>query len=203
LDPVRFIGNYSSGKMGFALAERLASLGANVVLVCGPVQLKPQHPAILRVDVTSADEMYDACMHYFGGCNGAIMSAAVADYAPVIISTEKIKRKLGNFTLELRPNKDIAAALGQIKKPHQLLVGFALESQNELENAKSKLSAKNLDMIVLNSLREEGAGFGHDTNKVTILTRNGHQFRFPLKSKQEVAADIVQCMLETDFSVST
>jgi phosphopantothenoylcysteine decarboxylase/phosphopantothenate--cysteine ligase len=187
--------------MGFALAERLASLGAKVILVSGPVHLKTLHPLIHRVDVTSADEMFEACMLYFGQCNGAIMSAAVADYAPLVRESEKIKRVKGNFTLELRPNKDIAAELGRIKKPHQLLVGFALESQNELENAKSKLASKNLDMIVLNSLREEGAGFGHDTNKVTILTRNGQQFHFPLKSKQEVAEDIVLCMLGTDFSV--
>lgn len=201
IDPVRFIGNYSTGKMGFALAEHLAALGAKVILVCGPVHLKTLNPSILRVDVTSADEMYAACLHYFDSCDGAIMTAAVADYAPLVTSKEKIKRSKENLIIELRPNKDIAAELGRLKKPHQVLVGFALESQNEIENALAKLKSKNLDMIVLNSLREEGAGFGYDTNKISILTRDGQVFNFPLKSKQEVAVDIVNQMMS--FKAST
>jgi len=200
IDPVRFIGNYSTGKMGFALAECLAATGAKVILVCGPVHLQTNYPSIQRIDVASADEMYDACMSHFELCDGAIMTAAVADYTPVFKAQQKIKRSKGNMTLELRPNKDIAAELGRIKKAHQLLVGFALESQNEMENALSKLQSKNLDLIVLNSLKEEGAGFGFDTNKITILTRLGKVYNYPLKSKKEVAADIVNCMMEFDPS---
>lgn len=196
IDPVRYIGNYSTGKMGFAIAEHLASLGATVILVCGPVKLALENPAIRRIDVTSASEMYDACMQYFEECDGAIMTAAVADFAPVVKQTEKIKRKEGILTIELRPNQDIAAELGRIKKSNQVLVGFALESQNEIENALAKLKRKNLDMIVLNSLNETGAGFGYDTNKITILTRNGEIFGYELKSKKEVAVDIVNRMLE-------
>jgi len=188
--------------MGFALAEHLASIGAKVILICGPVYLKTYHPAIQRVDVVSADEMYEACLRYFDQCDGAIMSAAVADYAPLVTNVEKIKRTKGNITLELRPNRDIAAELGRLKRPRQLLVGFALESHQEVENALSKLKAKNLDLIVLNSLKDEGAGFGYDTNKVTLLTRKGQVFSFPLKSKQEVAVDIVNCMIEMDNLVT-
>lgn len=201
IDPVRFIGNYSTGKMGFALAEHLASLGAKVILVCGPVYLTARHPTIQRVDVTSADDMYEACLKYFGGCDGAIMTAAVADYAPLVKEQEKIKRTKGNMILELRPNKDIAAELGRIKMRHQLLVGFALESQNEMENALNKLHSKNLDMIVLNSLKVAGAGFGVDTNKITILTKEGQILNYPLKSKHEVAVDIVNCMMGINRSV--
>lgn len=184
--------------MGFALAEQLASVGAKVILVCGPVHLTIQNPSIQRVDVTSADEMYEACLQYFKSCDGAIMTAAVADYAPLVTSPEKIKRTKGNLVLELRPNKDIAAELGRLKKPHQILVGFALESQNEMENALSKLQSKNLDMIVVNSLQDEGAGFGFDTNKISILTADGQVFNYPLKSKKEVAIDIVNRMIELD-----
>lgn len=195
LDPVRFIGNYSSGKMGFALAEKLASAGSRVILVCGPVQLQSHHPSIERIDVTTADEMYEECVNCFGLCDGAIMTAAVADYAPLVYEQEKIKRTKGNLILELRPNKDIAAELGRRKRPDQILVGFALESQHELENARTKLASKNLDLIVLNSLRVEGAGFGHDTNKISILGRNGEMLDFPLKSKTEVASDIVDYLI--------
>ena len=184
--------------MGFAIAEQLAAVGAKIILVCGPVLLKTNHPSIQRIDVTSADEMYAACLQYFDSCDGAIMTAAVADYAPVKIAKEKIKRTPGNMTIELRPNKDIAAEMGKLKKPHQLLVGFALETQNEMANAFAKLKSKNLDMIVLNSLNEEGAGFGFDTNKITILTRDGQVFNFPLKSKQEVAVDIVNKIFDMD-----
>jgi phosphopantothenoylcysteine decarboxylase/phosphopantothenate--cysteine ligase len=182
--------------MGFAIAEQLASMGARVILVCGPVNLKIEHPNIHRIDVTSADQMYHACIQNFERCDVAVMTAAVADYAPVITEKDKIKRSEGNLSLELRPNKDIAAELGRRKKDSQFLVGFALETNNELENAFLKLKRKNLDMIVLNSLREEGAGFGYDTNKITILTRDEKTFSYPLKSKKDVAIDIIGLVLE-------
>ena len=182
--------------MGFALAEHLATLGAHVILICGPVNLKLQHPSITRIDVSSADQMYEACILHFQDCDGAIMTAAVADYAPVHMANQKIKRTNGNIQLELRPNKDIAAELGRLKRSDQLLIGFALETNNEVENATSKLLKKNLDMIVLNSLNEEGAGFGYDTNKITILTRDGKRFDYPLKSKSEVAVDIINHIFE-------
>ena len=184
--------------MGFALAEQLASVGAFVILVCGPVHIQTQHPAIQRIDVTSADQMYEVCLRCFDRCNGAILTAAVADYAPLVAETEKIKRTAGNRFLELRPNRDIAAELGRLKKKGQILIGFALESQNEMDNALAKLESKNLDIIVLNSLREEGAGFGYDTNKITILERSGRVIDFPLKSKKEVAADIINHLMELD-----
>lgn len=196
IDPVRFIGNHSTGKMGFAIALELVKRGAGVILVCGPVSLQLDHPLIRRIDVTTADQMFDVCMNNFSACDGAIMTAAVADYSPVLTSAEKIKRSEGNMFLELKPNKDIAAELGKIKRSDQILVGFALETNDEVSNASAKLRKKNLDMIVLNSLREEGAGFGFDTNKVSILTRKDQVFEYSLKSKQEVAADIVDRMLE-------
>jgi phosphopantothenoylcysteine synthetase/decarboxylase len=183
--------------MGFAIAGFLAELGARVILICGPVSLQSNHPNIQRIDVLSADQMFEASLKHFSGCDGAVMTAAVADYAPVVVEQEKIKRQEGNLILELRPNRDIAAALGVLKRQDQVLVGFALESQNEVENALSKLKRKNMDLIVLNSLQDKGAGFGFDTNKISILTRNGEVFYYPLKSKQEVAKDIVACMLET------
>lgn len=182
--------------MGFALAGELASRGAHVILVCGPVDLRLDHPLITRINVITADEMYEACISNFPSCDGAIMTAAVADYAPMLASAEKIKRSEGNMVLELKPNKDIAAELGRLKRKDQCLVGFALETNDEIENASSKLRKKNLDMIVLNSLREQGAGFGFDTNKVSILTREGQVFDYSLKSKKEVAVDIVDRMLE-------
>ena len=182
--------------MGFAIAGELVSRGALVILICGPVTLEIHHPSIQRFDVSSADEMYEVCLEHFPVCDGAIMTAAVADYTPVISQTEKIKRSEGNLHIELRPNRDIAAELGKIKRTDQFLIGFALESQNEMENAALKLKRKNLDMIVLNSLKEPGAGFGYDTNKISILTRKGQIFNYPLKSKQEVAVDIVDRMLE-------
>ena len=182
--------------MGFAIAGELASRGANVILVCGPVSLQIDHPLISRINVTTAAEMYEACISNFPSCDGAVMTAAVADYSPVQISAGKIKRSEGNMVLELRPNKDIAAELGRLKRTDQLLVGFALETDDEIENATSKLHKKNLDMIVLNSLRQEGAGFGLDTNKITILTREGRVLDYSLKSKQEVAVDIVDCIFE-------
>ena len=196
IDPVRYIGNYSTGKMGFALADLLASMGAKVILICGPVKLKLKDPAIQRIDLTSADQMYEACMKHFPGCDCAILTAAVADYKPLMTEKEKIKRKEGTLTIELRPNRDIAAELGRIKRNNQLVVGFALESQNEIENAISKLKRKNLDMIVLNSIRDVGAGFGFDTNKVSILMKDEKIFHYDLKSKGEVAKDIIHRILE-------
>ena len=192
IDPVRFIGNYSSGKMGFALAETCAQQGAEVTLIAGPVALKVVHPNIKRVDVESAEEMYQAAMKAFPESDAAILCAAVADYRPEIQATNKIKRETeGEMTLHLVPNKDIAASLGAIKRDKQLLVGFALETNNETTHATSKLKRKNLDFIVLNSLRDAGAGFRCDTNKITIIDSDGQQTAYPLKSKQEVAEDIV------------
>lgn len=192
IDPVRFIGNYSSGKMGFALAEACAQQGAEVTLIAGPVSLTTVHPNIHRVDVESAEEMYEAAMTAFPDADAGILCAAVADYRPETQADEKIKRESkGEMTLHLVPNKDIAASLGAIKREGQVLVGFALETNNEATNAESKLKRKNLDFIVLNSLRDAGAGFRCDTNKISIIDRQGESVSYPLKSKQGVAADIV------------
>lgn len=192
IDPVRFIGNYSSGKMGFALAEACAQQGAEVTLIAGPVSLAATHPNIHRVDVESAEEMYQAAMAAFPESDAGILCAAVADYRPQTQAEEKIKREsTGEMTLRLVPNKDIAAALGAIKREGQVLVGFALETNNEAQHAESKLKRKNLDFIVLNSLRDAGAGFRCDTNKISIIDRRGEITGYPLKSKQGVAADIV------------
>lgn len=190
IDPVRFIGNYSSGKMGFALAEACAELGAEVDLIAGPVGLRTSHPAIRRVDVESAQEMYDASLAVFPQCDAAILSAAVADFTVETSAPEKIKRGKEGMDLKLVPTRDIAAALGREKKEGQKLVGFALETVNEKANARQKLEKKNCDFIVLNSLRDEGAGFMVDTNKITIVTSD-EVFEFPLKTKTEVAKDIV------------
>ena len=194
LDPVRYIGNFSTGKMGLALAEACALRGAEVQLVAGPVQLATFHPNIHRTNVESAQQMYEAATQLFPTCEAAILCAAVADYTPEHVADEKIKRK-GPISLALEPTHDIAAALGRMKTASQRLVGFALETQNEMGNAREKLTRKNLDLIVLNTLRDEGAGFGHDTNKVTILTPNGQQ-AFPLKSKAEVAHDIISSLCD-------
>lgn len=192
IDPVRFIGNYSSGKMGFALAEACAEQGAEVTLVAGPVALSTHHPAIKRVDVESAEEMYEAATQAFPDSDAAILCAAVADYRPEQRAEQKLKRETqGELTLHLVPNKDIAAALGTAKRPDQVLVGFALETNDEAAHAADKLKRKKLDFIVLNSLRDAGAGFRCDTNKVTILDAEGHTKAFELKSKQAVAVDIV------------
>ena len=182
--------------MGFAIAERLASFGAKVFLVTGPVNLTCNHQNIKRINVISAKEMYDECLNLFSSCNGAIMVAAVADYAPAIVEDQKIKRAGDNFSIELRPNPDIAASLGLIKRPDQILAGFALETEDEKTNALSKLKRKNLDFIVLNSLRDSGSGFQFDTNKITILDKNGRIFNFDLKPKREVAIDIVNKLIE-------
>lgn len=190
IDPVRFIGNYSSGKMGFAIAEECAAQGADVTLVAGPVSLECHNQGIKRIDVESAREMYEAAMAAFPSCDAAVLSAAVADYRPAQCAPEKMKRTADDMCIELTPNNDIAASLGAVKGANQCLVGFALETNNAEENARKKLEKKNLDFIVLNSLEDKGAGFACDTNKVTIIDKEG-QSTFPLKSKREVAKDIV------------
>ena len=190
IDPVRFIGNYSSGKMGFAIAGECARRGAEVTLVAGPVSLATPHPSINRIDVESANEMYDATVGAFPSCDVAILSAAVADYRPAVQANEKIKRTAADMTIELQANKDIAAALGGMKTAEQRLVGFALETNNGEVNANDKLVKKNLDFIVLNTLEDKGAGFACDTNKVTIIGKDS-KTEYPLKSKKEVAKDIV------------
>lgn len=193
IDPVRFIGNYSSGKMGFALAEACAAQGAQVTLIAGPVSLSTTHPGIRRIDVESAEEMYQAAVRTFPDSDAAILCAAVADYRPEVQSDEKIKReKTGDITMHLVPNPDIAAALGKMKQAGQRLVGFALETTNEVAHATEKLERKNLDFIVLNSLKDKGAGFRCDTNKVSILEVNGKLTEYPVKPKNEVAGDIVE-----------
>ena len=197
IDPVRFIGNYSSGKMGFALAEECARRGAQVTLITGPVQLKTQHSGIIRVDVESAEEMYKAAQAHFPDADAGILCAAVADYRPETVADKKIKReKEEELTLHLRATQDIAASLGAIKRKQQCLVGFALETNNEQQNAEGKLERKNFDFIVLNSLNDAGAGFRHDTNKISIIDRKGRT-DYPLKSKTEVAQDIIDCLVAT------
>ncbi|MBO7142545.1 MAG: bifunctional phosphopantothenoylcysteine decarboxylase/phosphopantothenate--cysteine ligase CoaBC [Bacteroidales bacterium] len=197
IDPVRFVSNYSTGKMGYAIAECLAERGAEVVLVSGPVDLKPRHSNITLVNVESAKEMCQACVEHFPSCHAAIMSAAVADYAPKTIATEKIKKNgESEMTLTLVPNPDIAAQLGRMKTDKQVFAGFALETENELSNAQKKLESKNFDFIVLNSLKDKGAGFGYDTNKISIVYRNGSTESFDLKPKTEVARDIARCLLQ-------
>lgn len=191
LDPVRFIGNYSTGKMGFALAEECARRGAEVTLVTGPVSMKIKHPNIKRIDVESAEEMYNASLNVFPHTDAAILCAAVADYRPQERSETKMKRSGDIMNITLVPNKDIAAALGKMKKASQCLVGFALETNDEETNALKKLAKKNLDYIVLNSLKDKGAGFKHDTNKIAIISKNGERKDFELKSKKEVAIDII------------
>ena len=196
IDAVRFVGNYSSGKMGFAIADVLARRGAEVVLVAGPTHLKTPHNAIERIDVESAREMYDAVTTRYPQCHAAILSAAVADFRPDHAADHKIKKQSDSddMTLHLVQNPDILASLGRMKRNDQLLVGFALETDDELANARKKLEKKNLDFIVLNSLHDTGAGFGVDTNKVTIIDRHGHIDQGTLKSKQAVATDIVDKM---------
>ena len=190
IDPVRFIGNRSSGKMGVAIAESCANRGAKVELVLGPSKLRSNHPNITCTRVQSAEEMYQAATAVFNNCDAAIMAAAVADYTPKTVSDIKIKKKEGDLTIPLERTKDIAGHLGSIKK-NQILVGFALETNNEIENANRKLQKKNLDFIVLNSLKDKGAGFQHDTNKIKIIKQSGEPLEFELKQKTEVAEDIV------------
>jgi len=197
IDPVRFIGNHSSGKMGFAVAEALANQGASVTLVAGPTQQQTQHPSITVQHVTSAEEMYNACVSVFEASDITVLSAAVADYKPMVVADQKIKKKDGNLNLELTKTRDIAEALGKIKNNGQIILGFALETEHEQDNAQKKLTSKNFDLIVLNSLNDAGAGFGHDTNKITLLSKNQPAKTFHLKSKKEVAQDIVSAILET------
>ena len=190
IDPVRFIGNHSSGKMGFAIASAAANLGAEVFLISGPSNQQIKHSLVHRVDVVSAEEMYDASHMYFKDVDIAILSAAVADYKPKKSASQKIKKTDTALELSLSPTKDILASLGAIKK-QQYLVGFALETNNELENAKGKLKRKNLDAIILNSLQDKGAGFAKDTNKITIIDKEFNEKAFKLKSKVAVAKDIM------------
>lgn len=191
IDPVRYIGNHSSGLMGFSLAEEFAALGADVTLITGPVNLNLQNPGIKRVDITSAGDMYDACMAVKDESEIIVMAAAVADFKPISQETAKLKKSESAFDLKLQPTRDILAVLGKLKKPGQILVGFALETDHEEENARKKLEIKNLDLIVLNSLRDEGAGFKTPTNKVTILFKSGKIQHLPLKPKREIAQDII------------
>ena len=192
IDPVRFIGNYSSGKMGYAIAEALADEGANVNLISGPVSITINIKNIKVIQVESAADMFSACVSLFQKVDGAIMSAAVADFTPLKVEDQKTKRGKTNWDLALKPTQDIAQKLGELKKENQILVGFALETVNEKENARKKLKSKNLDFIVLNSLNDAGAGFKVDTNKITIIDKYNNQEDFELKSKKEVAYDIVR-----------
>lgn len=192
IDPVRFIGNYSSGKMGFALAENCARRGAKVILISGPVHLTSYHHNITRINVESAEEMHKLVMSKFQDVDGAILCAAVADFTPITTASSKLKRGKENFTLELKPSHDIAAAVGKIKKPEQFIVGFALETHNGEKNAMDKMERKKFDFIVLNSLQDPNSGFGFDTNKVTILHQSGLRKEYALKSKLDVADDIVR-----------
>lgn len=192
IDPVRFVGNYSTGKMGFALANECAKLGADVTLIAGPVHLQTKYSNIERIDVESAEEMYSIANDRFYGMDGAILCAAVADFTPVETAEIKLKREKENLNIELKPTKDIAASLGQLKMPQQFLVGFALETNNEEANALEKMERKNLDFIVLNSLQDENAGFGFDTNKVSIIHNSGIKKAFDLKDKTAVAEDIIK-----------
>lgn len=196
IDPVRFIGNCSSGKMGYALAEECAARGAEVTLVSGPVAIRTSNPSIRVIDVESARDMLASCEEAFPSADIAVMCAAVADYAPAEVADRKIKREHSEVpVIHLVKNPDIAATLGSRKRPGQILVGFALETDHELDNAAEKLRRKNLDMIVLNSLRDKGAGFGTDTNKVSIIRRDGSREDFGLKPKREVASDIVSSVI--------
>ncbi len=192
LDPVRFIGNHSSGKMGIAIAEELANKGAAVTLVLGPSKEKIENADVTVLRVRSAQDMYEACAELFPTTDISVLAAAVADYRPKTISTKKIKKSGKDFSIALERTTDIAATLGKTKKKGQLLIGFALETNNELENAKGKLERKNFDFIVLNSLQDKGAGFQHNTNKITIVGQNNKIKEFELKTKVEVAVDIVK-----------
>ncbi len=194
IDPVRFIGNRSTGKMGIAIAEELASRGASVKLILGPTRERPNHPSVTCLHVKTAEDMYQAAHANFENTDIAVLAAAVADYRPKEVADQKIKKKEGDFSINLERTKDIAASLGAIKRKDQIIVGFALETNNELENAKRKLKKKNFDFIVLNSLNDKGAGFAHDTNKITLVSSNKTQ-EFELKSKKDVAVDIVNAIV--------
>jgi phosphopantothenoylcysteine decarboxylase/phosphopantothenate--cysteine ligase len=195
IDPVRFIGNHSTGKMGIHIAEEAARQGANVTLICGPSGI-PSSMSVRRINVVSAQQMYDAVIPCFMDADIAILSAAVADYRPKHAAAQKIKKHDAELSIELEPTQDILAALGLLKRPEQFLVGFALETENAIENATSKLQRKNCDIIVLNSLADKGAGFGFDTNRISILDKQGNVATFGLKSKREVAVDIIDHIKE-------
>lgn len=190
IDPVRFIGNYSSGKMGYALAEDCAARGAEVILVSGPVTMQAHHPNIRRINVESAEEMYQAASEAFQTVDAALLCAAVADFTPEFVADKKIKREKDDLVIRLKPTHDIAASLGKVKRAEQILAGFALETNDELAHAQSKLERKNFDFIVLNSLNDVGAGFRHDTNKITIVDAK-EAVPYSLKDKKEVAKDII------------
>ena len=195
IDPVRFIGNHSSGKMGVAIANEFQKRGAEVTLVLGPSSISTM-PNMNVVRVQSAEEMFEACSNIFGTMDIAVMSAAVADYTPAIVAGEKIKKSTDRFSIEFKKTKDILKHLGEIKKEKQLLIGFALETQDEKKYALKKLSEKNTDLIVLNSLNDNGAGFGFDTNKITIFDKSGREYQFNTKSKTAVAIDIVNTIIQ-------
>lgn len=196
IDPVRFIGNHSSGKMGFAIADQFASMGADVILITGPTTQSSQQSGVKRVDVISAADMLEACLKYYKGVKACVMSAAVADFTPVNVSTQKIKKQDNNLNIELKKTTDILKTLGEQKRKGQILVGFALETNDEQKNAIDKLQRKNLDFIVLNSLNDEGAGFKTDTNKITIIDNRLQKTTFELKDKNEVAKDICNKVAE-------
>jgi phosphopantothenoylcysteine decarboxylase/phosphopantothenate--cysteine ligase len=202
IDPVRFIGNNSSGKMGFAIAESLADYGADVTLISGPTFQSTVHKNIQVKKVNSAEEMYQACAGVFPGADITVLSAAVADYRPLTVSAQKIKKTDVNLQLELTKTHDIAAELGKLKKTGQFIVGFALETENEQSNARKKIVSKNFDLIVLNSLNDEGAGFGGDTNKIRIIDRENRVQEFKLKSKKEVAGDIVNAIIAQTHAIA-
>ena len=199
IDPVRFVGNYSSGKMGIAIAKELQNRGADVTLVLGPTQLDFSTDGMNLMRVKTATEMYNACNIHFKETDIAIMAAAVADYTPVVVADQKIKKTSDKLTLEMKKTKDILKSLGEIKKINQLVVGFALETTNERENALGKLKSKNADMIVLNSLNEKGSGFGVDTNKITIFDKSGKEFNFETLDKKCVAKKIVDTIIQTYY----
>lgn len=202
IDPVRFIGNFSTGKMGVAVANELSKKGAEVTLVLGPSSVEVPE-GIHTVRVESAQEMYEACVEAYSSTDIAVMSAAVADFTPKDVAAQKIKKQDSTLDIQLSKTKDILSELGQQKKQHQVLVGFALETNDEEANARKKLESKNADMIVLNSLKDEGAGFGHDTNKVTLIGNNDYKKELPLMSKQEVAQAIVSAIIENNYVEKT
>ncbi|MDC0371517.1 bifunctional phosphopantothenoylcysteine decarboxylase/phosphopantothenate--cysteine ligase CoaBC [Flavobacteriaceae bacterium] len=195
IDPVRYIGNHSSGRMGFEIANTAAELGAEVILVSGPTHYKALYDSIQTIPITSARDMYDAAHQYFKDVDAAILSAAVADYRPKFPAVSKLKKKSSSLVLELEKTEDVLASLGEIKEK-QLLIGFALETENEVANAIKKLKAKNLDLIILNSLNDDGAGFGGSTNKISIIDKDLNQTNYPLKSKSEVADDIINELIK-------
>jgi phosphopantothenoylcysteine decarboxylase/phosphopantothenate--cysteine ligase len=195
IDPVRFIGNHSSGKMGIALAEELYTQGAEVTLVLGPTQLTYESNGIHVKKVSTAEEMYQVCDRHFNEMDIAVMAAAVADYTPVNIAEDKIKKSEQNLQITLQKTTDILQSLGSRKKENQVLIGFALETKDEEQNALEKMKKKNTDMIVLNSLKDAGAGFGYNTNKITIFDKSGEKIKFETKSKKEVAKDIVDTLI--------